>query len=92
MANKRITDVDYTSVLNDNDSLFINQGNVLKQVKKGSVILDVAHGGTGATDGETALKNLFASGETILSPYQYGDTLPSTGVKGRIFFKRIKEE
>lgn len=49
----------------------------------------VAKGGTGSTNGATGLKNLFAAGNTVLSSYQYGTSLPSAGNKGRIFFKRV---
>lgn len=54
-------------------------------------IIPIANGGTNASDGATGLKNLFASGATVLSSYQYGDTLPSAGTKGRIFFKKLAE-
>lgn len=37
------------------------------------------------------MTTLFASGNAILSSYQYGDTLPPAGNVGRIFFKRITE-
>ena len=46
-------------------------------------------GGTGAEDGATGLQNLFASGNTILSAYQFGDELPEPGNEGRIFFKKV---
>ena len=46
-------------------------------------------GGTGATSGATGLKNLLAAGNTILSSYQYGSSLPSAGTKGRLFFKTV---
>lgn len=46
-------------------------------------------GGTGATQGATGLKNLFAAGATELSPYQYGDTLPENPVEGQLFFLLI---
>ena len=36
-----------------------------------------------------SLPNLFASGPMILSSYQYGDSLPDAGIKGRIFFKKV---
>lgn len=52
--------------------------------------LPIAQGGTGATDGATGLKNLLASGATVLSSYQYGTTLPSAGTAGRLFFKVVK--
>lgn len=46
-------------------------------------------GGTGATNGADGLKNLFAAGATVLSANQYGDTLPSPGTPGRVFFKKV---
>lgn len=49
----------------------------------------ITKGGTGATSGATGLKNLFASGATVLSSYQYGTTLPSAGTPGRVFFKKV---
>lgn len=49
----------------------------------------VAQGGTGSSNGATGLKNLFAAGSTILSSYQYGDTLPSDATVGRVFLKKI---
>ena len=57
--------------------------------------LSILQGGTGATTIEEARANLgiapaFSSGETILSSYQYGDTLPEEATEGRIFFKRKK--
>jgi hypothetical protein len=51
--------------------------------------LSIARGGTGATNGAAALQNMFAAGNAVLSSYQYGDTLPSAGTKGRIFFKKV---
>lgn len=54
-------------------------------------IVSIENGGTNATDGSTGLANLFASGETILSSYQYGDELPEAGTVGRIFFKRLTD-
>ncbi len=53
--------------------------------------ISVSKGGTGATNGATGLKNLLASGNTVLSSYQYGDTLPAAGNAGRIFFKKVSE-
>jgi hypothetical protein len=52
-------------------------------------IVPVENGGTNSADGATGLANLFASGETVLSSYQYGDELPEAGIVGRIFFKRL---
>lgn len=51
----------------------------------------MAQGGTGATTGANGLKNLFAAGNTILSSYQYGSSLPakSAATAGRIFFKKV---
>lgn len=54
-------------------------------------IISINKGGTGSSSGATGLKNLFAAGATVLSSHQYGDTLPSAGTKGRIFFKKISE-
>lgn len=49
----------------------------------------IAKGGTGATDGSTGLANLLASGNMVLSSYQYGDALPAAGAPGRLFFKKL---
>lgn len=49
----------------------------------------IKNGGTGSNNGATGLANLFAAGYTVLSSYQYGDTLPEAGVPGRIFFKKV---
>lgn len=54
-------------------------------------VISVDKGGTGSANGATGLANLFASGNTILSSYQYGDTLPQAGTVGRIFFKKLSE-
>lgn len=54
-------------------------------------IVPFENGGTGANTGEGGLKNLLADGWTILSSYQYGDTLPNAGTKGRIFFKKLTQ-
>ena len=54
-------------------------------------VVSIKHGGTGSSDGASGLANLFASGSTILSSYQYGDTLPAAGTAGRIFFKKINQ-
>lgn len=54
-------------------------------------IVPIVNGGTNASDGATGLANLFASGNTVLSSYQYGDELPEAGTVGRIFFKRLVE-
>lgn len=52
--------------------------------------IPIDKGGTGSTDGAVGLKNLFASGNTILSSYQYGDELPAAGTVGRIFYKKVQ--
>lgn len=54
-------------------------------------IVPIENGGTNSSNGSAGLANLFASGATVLSPYQYGDELPETGTVGRIFFKRVIE-
>lgn len=54
-------------------------------------IVPIENGGTNASDGASGLANLFASGNTVLSSYQYGDELPEAGVAGRIFFKRLTD-
>lgn len=60
-------------------------------VNDSSKILSVANGGTGVSKGSQALANFFNDGETIISSYQYGDTLPAAGTVGRIFFKKLSE-
>ena len=54
-------------------------------------IIPISNGGTGSSNGATGLNSLFAAGATILSDNQYGDTLPTAGTKGRIFFKKLSE-
>ena len=54
-------------------------------------IISVENGGTNSSDGATGLQNLFAAGSTVLSSHQYGDTLPTAGTPGRIFFKRLTD-
>lgn len=68
-------------------------GNLLdaKFDKPDNNIIPVENGGTNSADGATGLSNLFASGATVLSSYQYGDELPEAGTKGRIFFKRLTD-
>lgn len=63
-------------------------GTITSGVWSGTAIA-LTHGGTGSTNGATGLKNLFASGSTILSSYQYGSSLPSAGNTGRLFFKTV---
>lgn len=52
-------------------------------------VIPMEKGGHGSDNGAEGLKNLFAAGNTVLSSYQYGDTLPTAGTKGRIFFKKV---
>ena len=59
-----------------------------EQIGALSGIVPITNGGTGATDGATGLKNLFAAGTTVLSSNQYGDTLPDTSTVGQLFFKK----
>ena len=75
-----------------NDSLnAINDSLNTKFDKPENDIVPIENGGTNASDGATGLANLFASGTTILSSYQYGDELPEAGTVGRIFFKRLTD-
>ena len=59
-----------------------------EQIGALSGIVPIANGGTGASDGATGLKNLFAAGTTVLSSNQYGDTLPDASTVGQLFFKK----
>ena len=59
-----------------------------EQIGALSGIVSLTNGGTGATDGATGLKNLFAAGTTVLSSNQYGDTLPDASTVGQLFFKK----
>ena len=59
-----------------------------EQIGALSGIVPLANGGTGASDGATGLKNLFAAGSTVLSSNQYGDTLPNASTVGQLFFKK----
>lgn len=52
--------------------------------------LPIAQGGTGSSNGATGLNNLLKAGNTILSSYQYGTSLPTSGfTAGRVFFKKV---
>ena len=73
--------------LNVNGDVYSNGTALVKSTD----VTPIANGGTNATDGATGLKNLFASGNTVLSSYQYGDELPAAGTVGRIFFKKVIE-
>ena len=52
-------------------------------------VQDMTAGGTGATNGATGLKNLFAAGYTVLSDFQRGDEFPADAPEGTLFFKRV---
>lgn len=67
----------------------LNTGLSTKFDKPENNIVPIINGGTNASDGAIGLKNLFAAGNTILSPYQYGYELPEAGNVGRIFFKSL---
>lgn len=60
-------------------------------------IVPIENGGTNSANGATGLANLFASGATVLSSFQYGDTFPTDEpnnephIAGRIFFKRLTD-
>ena len=54
-------------------------------------VVPMSKGGTGAQNGSEGLKNLLAAGPMVLSPYQYGDTLPEPGTPGRIFFLKVSD-
>ena len=71
---------------------FVLKTQIDESISSGSYIIPIEKGGTNSANGATGLSNLFASGNTILSSYQYGDTLPAAGIKGRIFFKKVSAE
>lgn len=78
----KVITVESLSTLHEyNKETYVNKADIISMEK----------GGTNASDGATGLKNLFADGVTILSSYQYGDTLPEAGTVGRIFFKKLTE-
>ena len=51
-------------------------------------MVGVENGGTGADTGDEGLKNLLAAGPTILSPNQFGDTLPASASEGQLFLQK----
>ena len=75
----------------NNNFLILMQDVETKFDKPANNIIPIANGGTNASNGATGLENLLASGATVLSSYQYGDTLPAAGTVGRIFFKKLSE-
>lgn len=53
-------------------------------------VVPISKGGTGSANGAAGLANLFAAGSTVLTKeLQYGDTLPSSGTPGQIFFLKL---
>lgn len=79
-----------SNLRNDFDSYTNSVDSIISEMQ--NAVTPISNGGTGSSDGAEGLKNLFASGYTILSPYQYGTELPEAGIEGRIFFKIIEEE
>lgn len=77
MATKRITEVNHTELLNDNDSLFINQNDSLKQIKKSDILFGISNGGTGANNLEGIKKNLEIPTIVKLTQAEY-DGLPDS--------------
>ena len=68
MPNKKMTDVDIVSVLNDTDYLFVNQCQSIKQIKKSDVIRDVTIDNTLSVAGQVA--DAKATGDAINSLYE----------------------
>lgn len=93
----KVVTVESLKALHDyNEEIYETKENVsdlldAKFDKPTNNIVPVANGGTDSSNGATGLKNLFASGATVLSSYQFGDALPAAGTKGRIFFKKLSE-
>ena len=49
----------------------------------------IEKGGHGADNAQEGMQNLLAAGAVILSSHQFGDTLPTAGTPGRLFFKKV---
>lgn len=87
---------------NDNNANVVIVDTLRKYAKDLYGVLSISNGGTNSADGAKGLANLFASGATVLSSYQYGDKFPTDPIDdggngephiaGRIFFKRLVEE
>lgn len=96
MSKKRITDVGFAELLNDNDSLFINQNDSIKQIKKSDILFDtlpVNRGGTGATTEKDARTNLGALGfaDVVDNLESTETTLPLSANQGRILFQSVSD-
>ena len=63
MANKKITDVDVVSTINDADYLFVNQNSAIRQIKKSNIIKDISVDTTLSVAGQAA--DAKATGDAI---------------------------
>ena len=63
MANKKITDVDVVSTINDADYLFVNQNSAIRQIKKSNIIKDISIDTTLSVAGQAA--DAKATGDAI---------------------------
>lgn len=81
------SNTEYCGLLNTFASILIPDGSISSN--KLSEPVAINKGGTGASTGSAGLKNLFASGLTVLSVNQYGDNFPSNPVAGTMFFKKV---
>ena len=63
MANKKITDVDVVSTINDADYLFVNQNSAIRQIKKSDIIKDISVDTTLSVAGQAA--DAKATGDAI---------------------------
>lgn len=81
------SNTEYCGILNTFASILIPDGSISSN--KLSEPVAINKGGTGASTGSVGLKNLFASGLTILSANQYGNDFPSNPVAGTMFFKKV---
>ena len=101
MANS-ITKIDTEAIERQVNSLISDFRKAIADVEAGEGVMTTAmwsndagairmeKGGTGATNGAEGLKNLFASGYTILSPKQVGYEVPSDLPEYGLFFKVVE--
>lgn len=75
MANKKITDVDVVSTINDADYLFVNQNSAIRQIKKSNIIKDIPVDTTLSVAGQAA--DAKATGDAISSLSEENDELKS---------------